>query len=95
MSRTDLKPIDMQAFFGATKRSRHSLAHPVPTAKALNKRRQDERLQVASSPIRNGTTREPYRGPELMASPRAGSMDAQKLPSVLMGERTYPKAARS
>lgn len=95
MSRTDLKPIDMEAQFGATKRSRHSLAHPVPTAKALNMRRQDERLQVASSPIRNGTTREPYRGPELMASPRAGSMDAQKLPSVLMGERTYPKAARS
>lgn len=94
MTRFDLDPIDMQAQFGASKRSRDSLAHPVPTAKALNLRRQDERLHVASSPIRNGTTREPYRGGELMASPRAGAMDAQKLPSVLMGERSYPKATQ-
>ena len=94
MTRIDLNPIDLQAQFGASKRSRHSLAHPVPTAKALNMRRQDERLQVATSRISNGTTREPYRGGELMASPRAGAMDAQKLPSVLMGERTYPKATQ-
>ena len=94
MSRIELNPIDMSAQFGAPQRTRDSLAHPVPTAKALQQRRQEERLQVATTPIRNGTTREPYTGGELMRSSRAGAMDAMRLPSVLMGQLVQPKDAQ-
>lgn len=95
MSRSNLKPIDMQAQFGATKRGATPLAKPVPSAKALHQRRQEERLQAASTPIRNSTSRQPYTGGELMASTRAGAMDATRLPSVLMGQRVQPKGAQS
>ena len=91
MSRSNLKPIDMQARFGANKRGATPLAKPVPSAKALHQRRQDERLQAASTPIRTGTVRETYTGGELMASTRAGATDALRLPSVLMGQRTHRK----
>lgn len=94
MSRTDLHPIDMSAQFGASKRTRDSLAHPVPTAKALQQRRQDERLQAATTPIRNSTSREPYSGSELMRSARPGAMDAAALPSVLMGQLVQPKGVQ-
>ena len=73
MSRSNLKPINMAAHFGASKRG------------------QEERLQVATAPIRNGTTRETYTGGELMQSTRAGATDALRLPSVLMGLRTHRK----
>lgn len=95
MSRSNLKPIDMQAQFGATKRGQSPLAKPEPSAKALHQRRQEERLQVAIAPIRNGTTRETYTGGELMQSTRAGATDALRLPSVLMGQRVQPKDAQS
>lgn len=91
MSRSNLKPINMAAHFGASKRGQSPLAKPEPTAKALHQRRQDERLQVATAPIRNGTTRETYTGGELMQSTRAGATDALRLPSVLMGLRTHRK----
>lgn len=95
MSRSNLKPIDMQAHFGATRRGAAPLAKPVPSAKALHQRRQAERLQAASTPIRTGTVRETYTGGELMHSTRAGAMDAMRLPSVLMGQRVQPKGAQS
>lgn len=95
MSRSNLKPIDMQAQFGATKRGSTPLAKPVPSAKALHQRRQEERLQAATTPIRTGTVRETYNGGELMHSTRAGAMDAMRLPSVLMGRRVQPKGVQS
>lgn len=91
MSRSNLKPINMAAQFGASKRGQSPLAKPEPTAKALHQRRQDERLQAATTPIRTGTVRETYTGGELMHSTRAGAMDAMRLPSVLMGLRTHRK----
>lgn len=91
MSRSNLQPINMAAQFGASKRGQSPLAKPEPSAQALHQRRMNERLQVATTPIRTGTVRETYTGGELMHSTRAGAMDALRLPSVLMGLRTHRK----
>lgn len=94
MSRKNLKPIDMGAQFGASKRGQTPLSHPVPSAQALHQRRMNERLQAASAPIRTGTVRETYTGGELMRSTRPGAMDAMAVPSLLMGQRTKHKGAQ-
>lgn len=82
--------------FGATRRKIDSVQEPVPSAKALVKRRMRERVTTPQKeqPIRASTTKGTWKGTELQASVRPGAMDAYKLPSLVMGERVYPKGHR-
>ena len=62
------------------------LISPIPSPSELHARRQNERLEVASSdvPVRNSTMRggAPYTCPELRTQPhRPGSRDAFSIPS--------------
>ncbi len=54
----------------------------------------DARLRLATMPLRNSTTTEPYRGAELRSTNhRAGAQDAFRLPSrTFYGSRTREEA---
>ena len=93
MSRSNLKPIDMRAQFGARTLQPSSKPVSAPAAKALYERQMDERLQYASTPIRNSNSRQPYTGGELSRSERAGAMDAFDLLSIQMGQLVRPKGS--
>lgn len=81
------------AGFGTTRRKIDSAQEPVPSAKALVKRSMRERVTTPQKeqPIRASTTKGSFKGTELHASVRPGAMDAYKLPSLVMGQRVYPK----
>lgn len=54
----------------------------------------DARMRLATTPLRNSTTTEPYRGAELRnTNHRAGAQDAYRLPSrTFYGTRTPQEA---
>lgn len=87
-----LTPFQHSAGFGTTHR-RTGLQEPVPSPKALRQRRMRERVTTPpkEQPIRASTTKGKFTAPELQPSTRPGAMDAYKLPSIVMGQRVYPK----